>query len=62
MQTFIQHLELKQTIFRSDHISNNLVLKGVLGKDKIKLLAQIQQAVTYAQSQGANWHLPVYGG
>lgn len=62
MQTFIQHLELKQTIFRSDHISNNLVLKGVLGKDKIKLLAQIQQAVTHAQSQGANWHLPVYGG
>lgn len=62
MQTFIQHLELKQTIFRSDHISNNLVLKGVLGKDKTKLLAQIQQAVTYAQSQGANWHLPVYGG
>lgn len=62
MQTFIQHLELKQTIFRSDHISNNLVLKGVLGKDKAKLLAQIQQAVTYAQSQGANWHLPVYGG
>lgn len=62
MQTFIQHLELKQTIFRSDHISNNLVLKGVLGKDKIKLLAQIQQAVTYAQSQGVNWHLPVYEG
>lgn len=62
MQTFIQHLELKQTIFRSDHISNNLVLKGVLAKDKAKLLAQIQQAVTYARSQGPNWHLPVYGG
>lgn len=62
MQTFIQHLELKQTIFRSDHISNNLVLKGVLGKDKAKLLAQIQQAVAYAHSQGPNWHLPVYGG
>lgn len=62
MQTFIQHLELQQTIFRSDHISNNLVLKGVLGKDKAKLLAQIQQAVAYAQSQGPNWHLPVYGG
>lgn len=62
MQTFIQHLELKQTIFRSDHISNNLVLKGVLAKDKAKLLAQIQQAVAYAHSQGPNWHLPVYGG
>ncbi|WP_298611397.1 radical SAM protein [uncultured Thiothrix sp.] len=62
MQTFIKHLDLQQTIFRSDHISNNLVLKGVLGKDKAKLLAQIQQAVAYAHSQGPNWHLPVYGG
>lgn len=62
MQTFIQHLDLQQTIFRSDHVSNNLVLKGVLGKDKAKLLTQIQQAVDYAKSKGAGWHLPVYGG
>lgn len=62
MQTFIQHLDLQQTIFRSDHVSNNLVLKGVLNKDKNKLLAQIQQAVDYAARQGPNWHLPVYGG
>ena len=62
MQVFIQHLDLQQTIFRSDHVSNNLVLKGVLNKDKTKLLAQIQQAVDYAARQGPNWHLPVYGG
>ena len=62
MQLFIQHLDLQQTIFRSDHVSNNLVLKGVLNKDKNKLLAQIQQAVDYAARQGPNWHLPVYGG
>ncbi|HPY41018.1 MAG TPA: radical SAM protein, partial [Thiolinea sp.] len=62
MQLFIQHLDLQQTIFRSDHVSNNLVLKGVLNKDKNKLLAQIQQAVDYAESKGPNWHLPVYGG
>lgn len=62
MQIFIQHLDLQQTIFRSDHVSNNLVLKGVLNKDKTKLLAQIQQAVDYAARQGPNWHLPVYGG
>lgn len=62
MQTFIQHLHLHQTIFRSDHVSNNLVLKGVLGKDKTKLLIQIQQAVDYAKRQGPDWHLPVYGG
>jgi coproporphyrinogen III oxidase-like Fe-S oxidoreductase len=62
MQTFIQYLDLKQTIFRSDHVSNNLVLKGVLGKDKTKLLAQIDQAVNFAKQQGPDWHLPVYGG
>jgi len=38
-------LELKSTIFRSDHASNQLVLKGVLGKDKQKLLDQIDLAI-----------------
>lgn len=40
-------LELKSTIFRSDHASNQLVLRGVLGKDKQKLLAQIEQAIEH---------------
>lgn len=43
--TFVQHLELEETIFRSDHASNNLVLKGVLGKDKQRFLDQIQLAL-----------------
>jgi len=45
LQTFMQHLELKETIFRSDHASNNLVLKGILGKDKQRFLDQIQLAL-----------------
>ncbi|MFT5821251.1 MAG: radical SAM superfamily enzyme YgiQ (UPF0313 family) [Crocinitomix sp.] len=45
LQLFMQHLELEETIFRSDHASNNLVLKGVLGKDKQRFLAQIQLAL-----------------
>lgn len=45
LQTFMQHLELEETIFRSDHASNNLVLKGVLGKDKQRFLDQIQLAL-----------------
>lgn len=45
LQLFMQHLELKETIFRSDHASNNLVLKGVLGKDKTRFLDQIQLAL-----------------
>jgi len=45
MNTFIEHLNLNETIFRSDHASNNLILKGVLGRDKEKFLNQIQLAV-----------------
>lgn len=47
METFIGAMDLKQTIFRSDHASNHLVLKGVLGKDKERLLAQIEEATQY---------------
>ena len=43
-------LDLKKTIFRSDHISNSLVLKGVLGKDKNAMLNHIQRAMDAPQS------------
>lgn len=35
LRLFIEHTDLESTIFRSDHVSNFLVLKGVLGKDII---------------------------
>jgi len=41
MRLFIEHLQLDETIFRSDHASNHLILKGVLGRDKEKFLTQI---------------------
>ena len=44
MATLLTALELEKTIFRSDHASNYLVLKGVLGKDKAALLQQVHQA------------------
>ncbi len=47
IQTFIGATELKSSVFRSDHASNHLVLKGVLGKDKQALLGQIGQAIEY---------------
>jgi len=47
LQLFMEHLELKETIFRSDHASNNLVLKGVLGKDKQRFLNQIKLALEH---------------
>ncbi|WP_250684000.1 hypothetical protein [Photobacterium galatheae] len=45
MQILLEHLTLQKTIFRSDHASNYLVLKGGLGQDKQKLLSQIQLAI-----------------
>ncbi len=42
---FMSHLALESTIFRSDHASNSLVLKGVLGKDKQLFLSQIEEAI-----------------
>lgn len=45
LRTFIATLSLKNTIFRSDHASNYLPLKGVLGRDKASLLAQLDAAI-----------------
>lgn len=45
MHRLISHLELERTLFRSDHASNYLVLKGVLGRDKAALLQQLETAI-----------------
>ena len=45
MEQFLSGLELKRTVFRSDHASNWLVLKGTLGADKARMLAQVRQAI-----------------
>ena len=47
MKTLIAATELETTIFRSDHVSNHLILKGVLGKDKSRMLQQIDDAIVY---------------
>jgi radical SAM superfamily enzyme YgiQ (UPF0313 family) len=49
MQRLLSALELDKTIFRSDHASNYLTLKGVLGKDKQALLAQVNTAINSPQ-------------
>lgn len=45
IERFMAALELENTVFRSDHASNYLVLKGVLGQDKERLLAQVRTAI-----------------
>ncbi|MCP3673826.1 MAG: hypothetical protein GY829_05065 [Gammaproteobacteria bacterium] len=44
---FLNDLELDRTIFRSDHASNSLVLKGILNKDKERLMLQTEQAINH---------------
>lgn len=45
MERFLSQLELNRSVFRSDHASNILVLKGTLGADKARLLEQVRQAI-----------------
>jgi hypothetical protein len=45
MERFLSQLELTRTVFRSDHASNWLVLKGTLGADKARLLGQVRTAI-----------------
>jgi len=52
MGNFISRLELDSTIFRSDHASNYLVLKGVLNRDKQKLLTRISNVLNNKESNG----------
>lgn len=47
MRRFIGALELTETVFRSDHASNWLVLKGTLNADKPRMLAQLDQAINH---------------
>lgn len=49
VERLLQGLELQQTVFRSDHASNYLVLKGNLGRDKARLLAQVRSAIERPQ-------------
>lgn len=55
LKTFIENLDLESTIFRSDHASNYLVLKGVLGKDKTKFLQQINYALDHNEVLRKEW-------
>ncbi len=45
MGLFIKNLKLENTIFRSDHASNYLLLKGILNRDKAELLDRINEVL-----------------
>ena len=50
MECFIDRLELQRTVFRSDHASNWLVLRGNLPQDKQKMLARLRDAIAVPES------------
>ena len=57
MDQFLSALELDNSVFRSDHASNYLVLKGVLGRDKASMLTQVRTAIEHPDHAGlrAEW-------
>ena len=46
IHTLVSNFELENTVFRSDHASNYLVLKGTLGQDKQAMLDKIEGHIT----------------
>ncbi|MCK4407406.1 MAG: radical SAM protein [Bacteroidales bacterium] len=50
MKIFLKNLNLENSIFRSDHASNYLVLKGILNRDKETLLKNIRNVLNNPES------------
>ncbi len=51
LRLIIEHLELKGTIFRSDHASNYLPLKGRFPKDRENLLSNIDYTLEHINEE-----------
>lgn len=52
MKIFMGALELENAVFRSDHASNYLVLRGNLNRDKEDLLQKIDFVLQHPQQAG----------
>ena len=50
-ELLVSTLELSRTVFRSDHASNWLALKGTLGADKARLLQQLRAAIAEPEAR-----------
>lgn len=55
LRHLISCLELDNTVFRSDHASNYLALKGTLGQDKNQILAQLDEAIAGRVALRQEW-------
>jgi len=52
LKTLISNTTLDYTTFRSDHASNYLILKGTLGREKDRMLKEIDGALDHPDSAG----------
>ncbi len=55
LKNFIFHTNLESTVFRSDHASNYVILKGGLSRDKDKFLSQIDYALNHPEILRKEW-------
>ena len=51
LKLFIEELNIEKSIFRTDHISNTVILKGVLSKNKQEMLAVLDKAMEFQIQQ-----------
>ncbi len=45
LKLFVENLDVTNVIYRSNHVSNSLILEGTLSKDRLRLLQQIDEAI-----------------
>ncbi len=51
----ISNLKLSNTVFRSDHVSNLMPLKGGLNRDKNRLLTELNQLIQYLSNANESY-------
>ncbi|MEZ5198144.1 MAG: hypothetical protein R2764_17675 [Bacteroidales bacterium] len=49
---FVSGIDAENIVFRSDHASNYLSLKGILSRDKNVMLAKLETAIKHPQAAG----------
>lgn len=54
---FLENIELKDTVFRSNHPSNYLNLRGILNKDKSRLINEIKKHIDENSYKSENYRL-----
>ena len=55
MKLFLEHVDSEGTIFRSNHASNYVMLKGTLNEERDKMLAQVKKAEQESMFRNENY-------